>query len=306
MAVLSLLVVLVAQLVGGALASFTAARKQVDADTQARLIFDRMAADFANMLQRSDLDFSSFKQPGNLQSGPANDQLAFYARGIGYFSSASTPPPSSQRATQALVAYYMDTDPFFYGGKKPVLQRIGKGLGWEPDSQGAFYNLAYLPVTIAGATNAQWPYLLNTSAAGNKDPDWKTVGDQVFRFEYNYLLKPNYTGTAAYAARLSNTPYWDASTNKMMPVNPHTAINGFQDVAAIVVAIGVLDSASSLIVTNNNGLTQILPDAAEGSDIQAAWQTIVRSPTFAKSAGIPQKAASSIRTYERYFYLSPH
>jgi len=313
MSVMILIVVMVSQLTNSATMTVTSSRKHMDADTQARLILNRMAFDISNMILRSDLDYSKFKQPAgklpaqysgaavpvNTQSG--NDQIAFYAREVGYFSGASTPPPSSERASLALVGYYTANDPYFYQNNRAVLQRMGKGLGWEPDPSGNFLGVAYLPVTLS----VQWPHLFDVN--GSQDPvdqDWKTVGDQVFRFEYTYLLKANYSDPKnPQKAKLSNTPYWDATTNKMMTVNPHTCINGFQDVAAIVVAIAILDTTSATIVNNNTTLASALPDATEGSDIQSAWETAINTPGFAKTAGIPQQAASAIRIYQRYIYL---
>jgi prepilin-type N-terminal cleavage/methylation domain-containing protein len=312
---LSVIVVLVSLLLNAATKTITSSGKHMNADSQARLILNRMAIDFSNMVQRTDIDYSSFKQPSgtlspqynnsvvpaNLQTAnagnPGNDQCAFYAKGVGYFSSGSTPPASASRGALTLVGYNMAVDPYFNGGQRPVLQRIGKGLGWESDPAGSYLSLSYLPVTLTG----QWPSLFSS------DPDWKTVGDQVFRFEYNYLLKPNYSSaTTPYPSKLSNTPYWDSTTNKMMPTNPHTCINGFQDVAAIVVSIAVLDSTSGVIVSNSNtALEKSLPDAVEGADIRSSWLTIINSSTFAKNAGIPQEAASAVRVYERYIYLAP-
>ncbi|MGB8352337.1 MAG: prepilin-type N-terminal cleavage/methylation domain-containing protein [Chthoniobacteraceae bacterium] len=306
--VLVIIVVLVSQLTGAATKTVTGSRKHIDADTQARLVFNRMAIDFSNMIQRPDLDYSLFKQPSgtlppnygstaigaNLQAGgsaPVNDQLAFYAKGAGFYS-GTTPPPLSTKAAMTLVGYNMAADPYL---NRSALQRMSLGLGWEPVN--GFPNIAYLPAMISN----QFSNPFTTTSY------WDTVGDQVFRFEYTYLLKPNLTNPAvSYSSRLSNTPYWDANTNKMSPTIPHTCINGFQDVAAIVVCIAVLDSTSNVILANGNtSLANALPDAAEGADIASTWIPIVTSGTFAKSAGIPQEAASSVRIYERYFYLQP-
>ena len=305
MTVLVLIVVLVAQMTGAATKTVTDGRKHMDADTQARLIFNRMAVDFSNMIQRPDLDYSLFKQPAgtlpaiygggtisaNLQAGsagaPVNDQLAFYAKGMGFFSGGSSTPSLSAKASLTLVGYNMATDPYL---NRLALQRMSQGLGWEPVS--GFQNIAYLPVLIT----SQWSNLFTTTSY------WDTVGDQVFRFEYTYLLKPNYSNPASpHAAKLSNTPYWDST----MATPAHTCINGFQDVAAIVVGIGVLDSTSDTILANGNtSLAKAFPDAVEGSDIESTWLPIVTSSTFAKTAGIPESAASSVRIYQRYFYLS--
>ena len=296
MAVLAMLLVLVTKMIDGASATISRSGKHMDADTESRLLFNRMAGDIARALKRTDVDYSAFKQPAgtlgsqynnaaipsNLQVG--NDRMAFYSETDGYFSGA-TVPSGTQKSPVALVAYMVANDP--YTGV-PGLRRLGKGLGWEPDTAGNWGSVAYLPMTLLG----QWPALF-----GN-DPDYKTVESQVFRMEYTYLLK----ATATQSARLSITP-WDTTA-------AHTCINGFKDVAAIVVAIAVLDTTSQVLVKDYSSLTKLFPDAVDSisdttykGDIAAAWNAVLKSPTFASDAKIPLLAAANVRIYERYFYL---
>src|SRR5204862_5155837 len=91
--VLVLLVVLASQLFNSAATITTLGHKQMDADSQARQLLDRMAIDFAQMVKRSDVDYyvkSSWFASGTpppppgvtavrtlLQ--PGNDQLSFYS-----------------------------------------------------------------------------------------------------------------------------------------------------------------------------------------------------------------------------------
>ena len=312
MTVLAILLVLVTQLLDDAALAIGGSGKHLDTDTEARLLFNRMAVDIARAVKRPDVDYSSLKEPAsklgsqygnatfpdNSQTG-GNDRLAFFSAADGYFSGSATSQPTGiQKAPVSLVAYMVtETDPYNAG---PVFQRLGKGLGWEPSSSLGMDSMVYLPLTIAGpAPNGQWPNLF----AG--DQDFKTVGSQVLRFEYTYLLKP----TTTLPARLSVTP-WDTTAT----LNPlHTCINGFQDVAAIVVAVAVLDSASRLLVGNyskliDNTVFSDAKDAANdtiyGGDIAAAWNAaVINSRSFATKAGIPVRAAEGVRVYERYFYL---
>ncbi len=55
--VLVLLVLLFTQLLNSAATITTLGHKQMDADSQARQLLDRMAIDFAQMVKRSDVDF---------------------------------------------------------------------------------------------------------------------------------------------------------------------------------------------------------------------------------------------------------
>src|SRR6058998_1944312 len=69
--VLVLLVLLFTQLLNSAASITTLGHKQMDADSQARQLLDRMAIDFAQMVRRSDVDY--------------------------YVKSSATPPPTGVR-----------------------------------------------------------------------------------------------------------------------------------------------------------------------------------------------------------------
>ncbi len=274
-AVLTLMLVLVNQLTLSAMAVMSLSGRHIDSDTEARLIFNRMAVDFSRMLKRTDIDYSSFKQPLNLQTG--NDRCAFYSETSGYFSGTSQ-PAGSGRGDVSLVAYRIANDPTT---GTPGLHRMGKGLGWEPDPSGsAWSNVAFLPVTF----NDRWPNLFTS------DTDYRPIGEQVFRIEYTYLLK----STATQAARTSITP-WDTTA--------HTSANGFKDVAALVVTIAVLDNSIRILVKNFSDLTQAFPDAKDGADTSSAWNAVVNSATFSTIANVSKPSAAGVRIYQRYFYL---
>jgi len=305
--VLTLMLLMVNQLVSSAAAVMSASGKHLDADTQARLIFNRMAVDFSGMMKRTDVDYSTFKNAmtSNAQDGTDtgntshNDQLAFYSETHGYFS-GTIQPAGTSKADLSLVAYMVapvdSNGSLDTAAGTPVLQRLGKGLGWEPDTSGAgaWSNVAYLPATLVSGSNARWPSLFTTTTA--LDPDYRSVGDLVFRMEYTYLLKPTSTAPAT----LSITPFYNTSG--------HTTVNGFKDVAAIVVTIAMLDNSSRLLVKNYanliSGSATTFPDAVNGATPAAAWNANVNSATFTTAAGIPKTAASAVHVYERYFYLN--
>ncbi|PYJ67810.1 MAG: hypothetical protein DME76_14390 [Verrucomicrobia bacterium] len=76
--VLVLLVLLFTQLLNTAANVTTLGHKQMDADSQARGILDRMAIDFAQMVKRSDVDFFGKGTPAPNSAMTGNDQIAFY------------------------------------------------------------------------------------------------------------------------------------------------------------------------------------------------------------------------------------
>src|SRR6266498_4586344 len=88
--VLVLLVLLFTQLLNSAATITTLGHKQMDADSQARQLLDRMAIDFAQMVKRSDVDYyvkSSATAPLRNVLQPGNDQIAFYSTVPGYYPS---------------------------------------------------------------------------------------------------------------------------------------------------------------------------------------------------------------------------
>jgi prepilin-type N-terminal cleavage/methylation domain-containing protein len=303
MAVLSVVVFMIVQIMDGAAHSVSHGNKRMDSDTEARMLFNRLATDFSQMLKRRDLDYSAFKQPAGVLASPyqtaagdpidtpanpqpGNDRLAFFAEADGYFPAGAN-PSGQEKSPIALVAWQIQDDP---ETGFPGLARLARGLGWEPGASAAWGTVAHLPQTLAG----QWPNLFANST------DFQSVGDQAFRIEYVYLLKSR----EGQPARLSITP-WD-SDPALDP--PHTSVDGFRDVAAIVVTIAVLDRTSREIVADFSGLIGALPDAAEDGSgsvrcVAAIWNETVNGPNFSAQVGIPQLAGSSVRIYERHFPL---
>ena len=165
MAVLALLVLFVSSLVNSAATITTLGNKRMDDDSQARQLLDRMAIDFTQMVNRSDVDYY-LKSSANPQTG-GNDQIAFYSGVGGYQPSTST---STQHSPISLVAYRINS--------QNKLERMGKGLVWNGST--ADTPVVFLPLTIA----VTWPAATNATT----DADYVEIGPQVFRFEYYYLL----------------------------------------------------------------------------------------------------------------------
>ena len=302
MAVLSLLVVMVTQTVNSSLRVITSSHKQLDVDGQVRLIFDRMASDFAAIPKRKDLDAIFEKIPA---SGTAptlvNDDFFFYSEAPAYFGGTDI----TTKSPVALVGYRINASNSLYPGK-PVLERLGKALSWDgkPESiakPGSVMFLTYpppsSPAPSAAATplpdslmRGNWPTIVTGDST---DPDFYVIGDAVFRLEICFLLTD---GT------ISNQPYLGTSGS----------LNGFQDVAGIIVAVAALDADSRKLVPDMGKLASAFPDSAD-SDLQSSsppvlmstrWlQLLNKGAAFSQSVGIPPVAASQIRVYQRCFYL---
>ena len=288
--VLVVLVLLFAQLLKSAATITTLGHKQMDADSQARQMLDRIALDVAQMVKRSDVDYylkSSAASPLRHVLQPGNDQIAFYSNVPGYY------PTNGSQSTVSLVAYRV---------KANKMERMGKGLVWNAVST-TDTPVVFIPIPVAAplslgdlATptptpiqNPAWPEAASTNSWSDSD----VIGSQVFRFEYYYLLK-----TGAF----SDTP-WDTSTG-------HNGVDGMQDVSAIVVDIAVIDPKSKVLLSDaqiatfaTSGNANFLADYSSGmtpGKLRTQWQNRVNGVTT-----LPRPALSGIRFYERYLYLSP-
>jgi hypothetical protein len=291
--VLALLVLLFTQLVNSAATITTLGHKRMDADSEARQVFDRMAIDFAQMVKRSDVDyFAKNTAAPNSVGGPmfsSNDQIAFYSSVPGYY------PASSNQSPVSLVAYRVNSDSNSSSYNK--LERLGKGLVWNGAST-TDTPVVFMPLTIS----ATWPAATSSSA-----PDttaYEVIGPDVFRFEYYYLV------TTATAPFLTDLPCTGGGCT----------VNGFRQVAAIVVDIAVIDPRSKVLLNpsgsdiatlnGNSASTNFLKDFPSDPNpgkTLTIWQTklnqITTLPNPFPSGVSPRQTVSGIRVYERYFYL---
>ena len=287
-AVLATLILLITRLVDSAATITTLANKRMDTEEHARPLLDRMAVDFAQMVKRPDVSFY-LKAGGssNAMSGGGagfNDRLAFFTSVPGYY-----PSSSSYNSAISLTAYRINADLNSAACNK--LERMGKGLAFNAAYATQipilFLDSATSPTTTIDNT---WPAATRPypNASYSTDSDYEIAGPQVFRLEYYYLYNAPGSGTA-----LVDYPSTWTSVD-------HIAIN---DIAAIVVAIAVIDSRSKVLLSNSqlSALAGRLVDYSSGwapGELLSRWQATLDGVT-----DLPRPAISGIRLYERYFYL---
>src|SRR5882762_878128 len=225
--VLVLLVLLFTQLLNSSATITTLGHKQMDADSQAREVLDRMAIDLAQMIKRSDVDYY-LKSSSTPQSG--NDQLAFFTAVPGYYATVPAPAPTStQKSPLSLVSYRINSDNTSASYNR--MERMGKGLAWNGVSSG-WVPIVFLPQTISGVPD--WAAAVSTSLP---DPGgaYEVIGPQVLRFEYCYL-----------------------GTDGSLSITPP----GISSMAAIIVDIAVIDSKSKVLLNNTQIATFSTPGGA--------------------------------------------
>lgn len=302
--ILMLLIAITAQVINSVTISIASNRNRMNADGIARMVFDRMAMDFEAMIKRKDVDYvCKGMSADTLMAG--NDSLFFYGEAPAYFSGTANNSPI------ALVGYRVASNTSYYP-HTPVMERLSKGLLRDGggNTPGSMVYLSY------ASTSSTTPLMQSTLlgnwadviADNSTDAAYHVIANQVFRMEVCYLLKP-YTkpdGTTV-AAKYSIVPYNGVDS-------AHSAVNGFQDVSAIVVAIAVLDDTSrNKIADVGAGVSAMaakLADAAEtdfsGTQpnlMASKWSTMVKSSDFAPD-GTPKVVADQVRVYQRHFYLN--
>src|SRR5437016_10155495 len=111
--VVTIIILMVTQLMTSATAITRTGTKHVDTDTQARVVFDRMALDFAQMLKRTDVDYYVKQRTGYNGHGnghgwgqghngdKGSDQMAFFSHVPGYYPNGYT---AGQQSPISLVA----------------------------------------------------------------------------------------------------------------------------------------------------------------------------------------------------------
>jgi hypothetical protein len=293
MAVLIMLVVLVAQIMNGATRTTGSSRQRLSADAEARMIFDRMAADFAGMVNRKDVDFLFQKNAGN--------DSAFF------FSMAPALSPANPALTDpvALVGYRI--------GEDFKLERLGKGLSWnEPAPDGiVFLTFPALtpprvpttpPDAIPGSTlkSSSFNNYLTPGPRAAGSP-FHVLGQNVLRLEFSFLLR----ATGGQPAEHSEGPYNQSHAGFFSGGDFDNRKGlGLNDVEAIIVTIVVMDAKSRALLSDAQvgELGGKFPDATANETPAKAWQDQVN--LLAQSGGIPKSAAAQIRVYQRMFFLN--
>ena len=308
-AILAILVALIGEIFSAATTSTNLGTKHLSADSQARLVFDRMGDDFANMVKRKDVDSYFLKQPGN-------DTMFFFSQAPGYSDSGAVNP-----STTSLVGYRIS--PITATNPTPQLQRLGKQLDCDgiasgtvpgsmvflnPAAAATFLNTLYSTIVI------NWP---TTVSATSTDADYHVLGDGVFRLEFSFLENTEIVAPTTGAITVTS-PYVDppnptaGSTPALgtYPLQFTPVGGGITTVTGIVVTIAILDTASRKIAPDPTlaNLITALADTPNTPPLLATtpsnWNTTIEAPGFAQLASLPVTTAGQVRTYQRTFYFN--
>src|SRR5947208_12008204 len=181
--VVVIITVMASQLMSSASAIARNGHKHFDTDTSARIVLDRMALDFAQMVKRTDVDYyvkqKIYKGHGNghgcgqgHNNDLSSDQIAFYSQVPAY-----NPDPATYSSTKqspiSLIAYRVNEstsgqDTARYGR----LERMSKGLLWngvsnKVNGQGVYYPIVFSPGQLPACNGTCEPWASAWLAATN-------------------------------------------------------------------------------------------------------------------------------------------
>jgi prepilin-type N-terminal cleavage/methylation domain-containing protein len=331
LAVLGLMMLGVAQILNGTLITSLGAYKHMDADTQARMVLDRMAYDIAHIVKRNDVDYV-FQKNTLAGTFKGNDQMAFYSESGGYYPSGVSASPGGGGGEVSLVGYMIPNN-----AATPNLNnqlcRLSKGIAWN-GYKSTLPAMVFNPLagfatgTATVSTNGAYSNTLLTTnwdgatnhVADGSDPDYQVIGDQVFRMEFTFLVQSPASGAYATgtiapltstAGGLYDYPWYSTTGN--------TSVRGLQDVTAIVVSIAVLDNKSRAMLGSN--VTSALNTASSTLSKDGCASAVMNyhtGPTTgylpltlwktnllaAAHLGLPKEVWQQVRFYQRFCYLN--
>ena len=333
LAVLSILVLMIAQLMGGAAKTMNSNENRIDVEGQVRTAFASMSDDFTNMIKKSDVDIF-FSKIAGVTMPDNNDALYFYTQ------AESVPdangPPANDETPFSVVGYQVLSYSSTYNNTTEQLYhlvRYSRPLTW--DNTGAagpvFYTYAgaagipgfsfhvpdskLAPPDVTSTLHGNGLFGVDIPYSDKSDlSKYHVIADGIFRLEYCFLHSDG---------SFSDTPVLPPpalAPKGWVPVN--TPANDLSNVVAIVMTVAELDPASQRQVPSMQDLVSDFPDSAlpepgstpapdssERPTLMATnWQKVVDTiaQTGADQQGdkIPKPVAAKIRIYQHFFYLN--
>jgi hypothetical protein len=337
--ILSCLLLLVSQLISGVSNTTAHTGKLMDSDNQARLIFAKMAEDFRAILVRPDVNYYFKSQSGNDAFYFYSQAPGHIASEDPVGTSDST-----LNTTSLVGYRVSDGVGGSNRAELERLGRGLHWIDGESQNgnNGRATAVQFLPFLIKDAfsnaiadayNNSSNP---NTNLSATDVPQWDVVGDQVFRMEFCFLLKDGTfssspvvkSSTAQCNLTASTAPgsgddlsagytigsrWYDTASQVAYVCDQATTgaavwtPQGLRDVKAVVVTMALMDTKSRN-TTNFTTITKAIAALGDFTNTSFAAKTWMASTndvkSFARSTGLTLTAASSIRVYERFFYLN--
>jgi prepilin-type N-terminal cleavage/methylation domain-containing protein len=300
--VLSLIVLVIAQIFSASSTAISQNSKTINALDASESVLQQIGLDISRMVLRNDVDYGFVKNAlGTAGNLPGNDQLSFYARTTGFSSTTQAPSTGTLRplsvvgyqVVQNSTTHLLELD---YG----ALQ-----VGWDdtgnnpPGSSPFTLTSATQLLTTPTAPLNTLPLIPSSGTASL----FTTLAPEVIRMEICFVLNNDPVTTDASPKLLTPTPpvyvpYTSATQNPAAVPYP------IQNVAGIIVGIVVIDPKSRLLLPSGVDLkvAQLFPDAVANQDLLSLW-TPKNTISQLKANGVPATAAAGVRIYQKYFPL---
>jgi hypothetical protein len=318
--VLVLLVGMVSQMMSMTGRIINASGKQLDLESQSRIVLDRIGNNISNMVMAQGVAPIVIKNTMDLPSGTSNDGFALLTNARP--RDRSSAGVATKDIRMAIMGYRVNyTADALLGGKNSPELNWGDGTITWPTQ-----NATQVKSDLVNATTA---VVLDLQSAGSNQKmiDLQPIGAGIFRFELCFLLDdgtvvldpprdsnfavplPGATGTNTFAVAISKATSGDA--NKRF-------------VKAFIVGIAGLDSKTlaQLTETQRKALPDTLSDPVQNAAPSTGlpngnYQTPLQAWDFTSSAqnaknlsdklknkSIPvAPVLNSLRLYQRYYYI---
>jgi prepilin-type N-terminal cleavage/methylation domain-containing protein len=288
--VLSLIVLIVAQIFSTSSAAISQTSKNMNALDASEAVLQQIGLDVSRMVIRNDVDYSFVKNDPS-SAPPLNDSLSFYARTTGLNSTGapSTGIPRSLCVVKYQVVQNATT-------KLLELDYGAQQIDWD--------NSGSNPFVVTSATQLlTTPNTLPVVAASSLT----TLAPEVIRMETCFVMANDPAGntppkllTNAAPAYISYNP-----TGTTTLPSPQVAVPyPIQNLAGVLVGIIVIDPKSRQLLPNGVDMkvAQLFPDSVANQDLLSLW-TPFNTASKLEALGVPVQAVAGVRIYQKYFPL---
>ncbi|XHR29750.1 MAG: type II secretion system protein J [Chthoniobacteraceae bacterium] len=336
MAVLIFLVLFVVQLMTNVSSVTNTSRDRLDSDDHARMMMDRLGLDIAQMVQRGDVDYF-FEKPTS-----GNDRMFFYAETAGY-STSGTSNRSDLSLIGYRVNANTGSDRYNklerYAGARQWDGDGTAGMAFLTYT-GSTGSCAPLSSTVLSANSVISSTSTDTSyhvlgANIFRIEFCYQLTDGTYSTEPILYTPPSTWSNGTFYYATTNPPsssngaptysvgsrWYDTNANRGYICQSTTSDTsslavwrsiGWEDVSAVVVTIATLDTTNRTRISSMGkdlGNAVLALPKVQKTDLQGTAPTLPAQQWLKKiedgelATVMPQKAASAVRVYQRYFYL---
>ena len=277
MAVLSLIILVIAQIFNTSSIAISQNSKNMNALDSSEAMLQQVGLDVSRMLLRDDIDYS-FVKVKNTGTNPGNDFFSFYARTPGL--SATGLPSSNAPRPLSVVQYQVVQNPTSH---LLEMQYGALQIDWD--------NAGTSPFVLTSSTQ-----LLSTPNTLPAVTTFTPLAPEVVRMELCFVLVNDPVQTDNPPKLLSATPpAYISASNVPYPI---------RNVAGILIGIVVIDPKSRALLPAGVDLkvAQLFPDAVADQDLLSLWAPLNMAAKL-QAIGVPTKAVPGVRIYQKYFPL---